>query len=77
MIEASPWPIGGGRQPALIDTNNGRLIWAGGRDVQTNNRKWMRMLISTPSSTHGSKFLQITRSRHLGRVPWSPKLLGL
>ena len=23
----------------LIDTNNGRLIWAGGRDVQTNNRK--------------------------------------
>ncbi|SMF71241.1 hypothetical protein [Pseudobacteriovorax antillogorgiicola] len=23
----------------LIDTNNGRLIWAGGRDVQANNRK--------------------------------------
>ena len=23
----------------LIDTNNGRLIWAGGRDVQVNNRK--------------------------------------
>lgn len=23
----------------LIDTNNGRLIWAGGRDVQSNNRR--------------------------------------
>lgn len=23
----------------LIDTNNGRLIWAGGRDAQANNRK--------------------------------------